>query len=173
MGVAGAMSTLEPVMIEHVVDHAFEARAKKNCARCNRGEKHPNHRGYPQSLNSLGSGNRFAYQAAKKPWQARFQELLLAAELPLPLGRVVVEGTIYFDARRDRDQGNLRFMVEKALGDALEVGGWLPKDTWRHYEFGNLQQRIRRGGPTGMVLVLFPSTVTPGWEEYEDQTSLL
>ena len=43
-----------------------------------------------------------------------------------------------FPARRRRDSGNYRVMLEKALGDALVEGGWLPDDTPEHYEFGGV-----------------------------------
>jgi hypothetical protein len=61
-----------------------------------------------------------------------------------------------FPDRRRRDQGNHRFIVEKALGDALVAGGWLPDDTWEHYEFGGLAMRVERG-ESWTRLMLFPS----------------
>jgi hypothetical protein len=39
-----------------------------------------------------------------------------------------VEGEVSFGDGRERDQGNHRVIVEKALGDALVRGGYLPDD---------------------------------------------
>ena len=58
--------------------------------------------------------------------------------------------------RKRRDQGNHRFLLEKALGDALVAGGWLDDDDWARYEFGGLQMVYERG-VSAMRLFVFPS----------------
>jgi hypothetical protein len=56
-----------------------------------------------------------------------------------------VEGQCTFPDRTRRDQGNHRFMLEKAMGDALVAGGWLEDDDWSRYEFGGLSAVYEKG----------------------------
>jgi len=113
------------------------------------------HVGTPKSLNVGGSSfNKHAYQAMKRGWEDRLIELLAAAGMPR-CERVVVEGLMTFPDRRKRDQGNYRYMIEKALGDALVRGGWLLDDDWDRYEFGGLGYRYE-AGVSATRLVLFP-----------------
>lgn len=149
---------LQPVEIVHVRDHAFEKRSSRGCAVCGKAKTHYSHHGYPPSLNALGDGNRFAYRAMKETWEERLAELLGDSELPTGLGRVTVEGVITVPDRKRRDQGNHRFLLEKALGDALVAGGWLDDDDWARYEFGGLQMVYERG-TAAMRLFVFPSEV--------------
>ena len=60
-----------------------------------------------------------------------------------------------FPNRIKRDQGNFRWMIEKALGDTLVGGGWLPDDTWDRYEFGGLTYKYEKG-VSATRLMLFP-----------------
>jgi hypothetical protein len=133
-----AAEALEPVEIEIVQDHPFRKREKRGCGLCGRARTHRDHQGAPPSMNMLGDGNRFIYRAVKETWEALLTEALEKADLPRGLARVVVEGEVTFPDRRKRDQGNHRFFLEKALGDALTAGGWLPDDDWARYEFGGL-----------------------------------
>lgn len=133
-----AAQHIEPVTIEVVRHHAFVKQSKRGCEVCGRAKTHPEHQGAPPSMNVLGSGNQFAYQAFKKTWQLLLSEAMEAADLPRPLGRVLAEGEVTFPDHRKRDQGNHRFFLEKALGDALTAGGWLVDDDWGRYEFGGL-----------------------------------
>jgi hypothetical protein len=68
---------------------------------------------------------------------------------------VLVEGECTFPDRHRRDQGNHRFMVEKAMGDALTTGGYLEDDDWSRYEFGGLAHRYEKGVSRTRLLV-FP-----------------
>jgi hypothetical protein len=147
---------VQPVQIEHARDHAFKKWSAKTCWTCRQAKAHPDHHGYVPSLNVLGDGNRFAYRAIKTAWEDRFASLLEQADLPRPLDRVTVEGEITFPDKRQRDQGNHRALLEKALGDALVAGGWLPDDSWERYEFGGLQARYEKG-VARTVLMLFPA----------------
>lgn len=153
-----AVASLEPVTVEVVQHHPFVKRSTRGCAVCGRAKTHIEHAGAPPSMNVLGSGNQFVYQAHKKAWQGALTGLLEAAGLPRPLGRVVVEGEVTFPDRRRRDQGNHRFFVEKALGDALVAGAWLESDDWARYEFGGLVAAYERG-VSRTRLMLFPSRV--------------
>jgi hypothetical protein len=151
--------TFEPVMLEHVRDHAFGKRMSSGCAICKRAKTHPAHHGSPPSMNVLGSGNQFLYQAIKKWWQPLFTEMFEQADLPRPLAGVLVEGEITFPDRGRRDQGNWRGPLEKIVGDALKEGGWLADDRWFPvcmYEFGNLAA-VYEKGVSRLRLTVFPT----------------
>jgi hypothetical protein len=108
----------------------------------------------PPSLNQLGSGNRMKFWRIKKEWQAKFLGALTAAEVPHGLARVTVEGQITFPINRRRDEGNFRFFLEKALGDALTAGGWLADDDSASYSFGALLFAVEPG-ISEVILTLF------------------
>jgi hypothetical protein len=132
----------------------------RGCDRCGRNKGDRAHFGAPPSFNVMasgeGSGNAMVFMNMKQSWQAFFVELLQASGLPRGLERVYVEGEITFpDKRDDRDQGNFRVVIEKALGDALQEGGWLKRDSWDHYEFGQLTKR-EHPGESATRLMLFP-----------------
>jgi hypothetical protein len=149
----------EPVEIVLTQHHAYKSKGKntRGCAVCNEAKLHPDHLGAPTSFQaSVGSGSQFAYQAMKKAWQALLLERLQASQLPQRLARVLVEGQCTFPTRARRDQGNHRFMLEKALGDALVQGGWLEDDDWERYEFGGLSA-VHERGVSSLRLLIFPS----------------
>ena len=60
-----------------------------------------------------------------------------------------------FPTRIRRDQGNYRFLTEKALGDALVMGGWLRDDSWEFFEFGGFGMQYEKGVKR-LRLMLFP-----------------
>jgi hypothetical protein len=141
-------------------------KKKLGCAVCGANKGDPVHYGAPQSYNvfTTGPGNAMALISAKQAWQAIFFRLLRESDLPLGLDRVYVEGEITFPEHNDnRDQGNFRVLIEKALGDALEDGGWIVRDSWEHYEFGGLQKR-EVPGVSATRLMLFPSAMKPKTE---------
>lgn len=160
------MTRLEPVELFHERDHAFlkpetkPKRGKGRCQHCGQRYGALEHLGAPQSLNVAGSGgNHFAYQATKQQWQERFTALIAATSLPHGLSAVTAEAQVCFPDRIRRDQGNFRYMVEKALGDALVAGGWLTDDNWfpeRRYEFGQLEATYVKGR-SWLRVVLFPT----------------
>lgn len=138
-----------------------EFQRKLGCANCGGNKGAVEHYGAPKSFNVVasgqGSGNAMIYANMKKTWQELLTQKLVESRLPRGLGRVFAEGEITFpDQREDRDQGNFRIVIEKALGDALERGGWLPRDDWTHYEFGGLTQRYQKG-ESATRIVLFPA----------------
>jgi hypothetical protein len=110
----------------------------------------------PPSLNAFGSGNRWRFITEKKKWQHALVGALVEADAPRGLSKVRVEGKITFPDRRRRDQGNYRFMVEKALGDALTAIGVLEDDDWSRYSFGGLEAAYEKG-VRRTELMLFPS----------------
>lgn len=152
---------LEPVEFTVLRECHFKKKdgRRLGCARCERAKKHPAHFGAPPSVNSIlsgqGSGNAMVYANLKKLWGDLLTARLLETGLPRGLARVVVEGEATFPDRGRRDQGNFRFIVEKALGDALKRGGWLADDDWSSYEFGGFAYR-HVPGVSRTRLTLFP-----------------
>jgi len=178
-------ATLEPVLLEQVrlcqfkakgckecgrakahANHAKEGgdhvfRGQRGCARCGRNKGDWAHFGAPRSFNNfvVGPGQAMAMTGEKQTWESIFVSLLAATRLPRGLGGVYAEGEITFpDERTDRDQGNFRVVIEKALGDALQRGGWLENDDWTRYEFGQLSQRFQPGESATRI------TIFPRWE---------
>lgn len=157
----------EPVELLIERDHAFKPKGRDpvtggkriGCAECGAGRLKPQHLGGPPSLNDGGSGmDRMAFQALKKAWQVAFTEALEASSLPRPVEALSVEAQVGFPTRAGRDEGNHRWMVEKALGDALTRGGWLPDDTFwpvDRYRFGQLEG-VHVPGRSFLRLILFP-----------------
>jgi hypothetical protein len=109
----------------------------------------------PASMNRApGKGTRGAAMArhkAKRALQRDLHLLLLAEEVPRPIpgGRVRATAELLFPTDRQRDEGNYRTALEKALGDALapavspeeralgiEPLRWLPDDTPDRFTFG-------------------------------------
>lgn len=169
--VALEVETLEAVDVIHERDHRFVKKPKPQigCAVCGAGKHRMVHHGHTVSLNDNGAAaNSFGYQAIKKSWGERLVELLDASGLPRGLGRVEARGQMCFPDRQRRDQGNYRFLIEKALGDALVTGGWLPDDDWLRYEFGRLDYTYEKGR-SWTALTLFPELHT----EFEPQGVLL
>lgn len=130
-------------------------RAQRGCLRCGLNKGDAAHFGAPMSFNALGSGDPGVYMTLKKNWQDVLTQRLEESKLPRGLERVFAEGDITFPDRADRDQGNFRIVIEKALGDALEQGEWLDSDSWEHYEFGGLTQHYV-AGESATRIVLFP-----------------
>lgn len=95
----------------------------------------------PPSLNAVGSrgATHWAYTNAKRRWQRIVTDLLVAAQVPRDLHHVRAHATVRFSVHRRRDTGNYLWLLDKALGDALVLGGWLPDDTPNYYEFTELR----------------------------------
>lgn len=172
---------LVPVSIEHTQVCKFKARAcgncgktrpakahkkgpefeheyvkKMGCANCGKPKGSPDHVGAPASVNAYLQASIFAYRAAKEQWHKTLRELLEKSELPGGLESVMVEGEVSFGPpEKVRDQGNHRFLIEKALGDVLVEEGYLPDDSWERYEFGRLE--LVEEGVSRIRLTLFPT----------------
>ncbi len=117
---------------------------KLGCATCGLPKGHADHRGAPDSFNVMAGRDPNVYRRIIENWAPVLTAALAVSGLPKGLAGVVVEGEVSFGDNTDRDQGNHRVMIEKALGDALVRGGWLESDTWTRYEFGGLQRREER-----------------------------
>jgi hypothetical protein len=143
----------------------------RGCLTCGRNKGDYAHFGAPPSFNvwsGQGSTGTMAYKGLKDQWQ----KLLLGLLLESPLGRmtrVYVEGEITFpDAKSDRDQGNFRVLIEKALGDALVEGGYIRDDGWDQYQFGQLLMRLEPG-ESATRLMLFPHGAPPALSEFHHE----
>lgn len=164
-----ARGPLGPVIVRQEAEHVFVRRPARRlgCRTCGAAKSHRRHLGAPPSMNAFGSGDPRAYYPKKQLWQEMLVELLAAARLPKPLGFVLAEGRVGFPNRIKRDQGNFRVLLEKALGDALQAGGWLANDDWDSYEFGNLAYVYDKGRSWTQLVLL------PQWPEEDAQASLL
>lgn len=133
---------------------------RNGCVHCGKAKSHPDHFGAPDSFNVMAGRDPQVYRQAIEDWGKVLTPHLETSGLPKGLGRVMVEAECSFGDKADRDHGNHRVMIEKALGDALQRGGWLVSDTWSRYEFGNLVRR-EDGRRNWTRLLLFPAWETP------------
>lgn len=105
----------------------------------------------PESYNKT----RYAHWSVAYRAASRLREdigyLLLASDMPRHLASVEAEALLMFPTKRKRDEGNFRTPLEKALGDALTQGGFLPDDTPDYYRFGKLEFSPQRGGPASII----------------------
>lgn len=96
--------------------------------------------GTPKSLNQIGFHSHWSVgRREKQTWEQFLQIALLEQRVPRGLASVRASAALHFKQRRRRDQGNFRALLEKALGDVLQVGGWLEDDTPEHYQFGHVE----------------------------------
>jgi hypothetical protein len=111
----------------------------------------------PKSLNTTGArggpgGVPWGYIAEKRKWEGNFQIRLMTEKVPRKLTSVRASAALTFPSRRRRDEGNYRFMLEKALGDTLVSGGWLEDDTPDAFVFEGV--RFAEPGPALTVVTL-------------------
>jgi hypothetical protein len=107
----------------------------------------------PPSLNRIGTrGSRWAVTRAKARWQGILEQLLLISGLRRGQARIHATASLRLPLRRTRDEGNYRWCLEKALGDALVNGRWLPDDTPEHFTFGELTFEQPGPGRTTVTL---------------------
>jgi hypothetical protein len=93
--------------------------------------------GTPASFNAIGYRSHWSVGRREKlKWQEMLAMALMVAQVPRGLASVSATAEIHFKQRRRRDSGNFRVILEKALGDALVEGGWLPDDTADQFSFG-------------------------------------
>lgn len=150
-----SVQTLEPVQIRHTPLCPFKVKkgTKQVCGLCGKSRFLPVH--HSPSLNQFGKNKSgFVYNDAKREWQKVWIALLFGAGLPTGLSRVYVEGRMSFGDNIQRDQGNFRYFLEKALGDALQQGGWLAGDHWGVFEFGQLSREDTPGEKWTELLVM-------------------
>jgi hypothetical protein len=95
--------------------------------------------GTPPSYNTQAHAHWTKVRKAKQDWQSYCEIALMEMRVPRELKRVAATAQLLFTLQRRRDEGNFRVVLEKALGDALVNGGWLPDDTPEHYQFGAIE----------------------------------
>lgn len=91
----------------------------------------------PPSLNRVGARSDWrTFRRHKKAWE-RDVWLLLRADRGLKpmVPPVFVQAWLRFPKMRKRDEGNYRSILEKAVGDALQLGGYIPDDDPENYRF--------------------------------------
>jgi hypothetical protein len=71
----------------------------------------------------------------KQQWMDDFFIALLEAKVPKDIRRAHATAVIRLPKNRRRDEGNFRDVLEKALGDALQLQ-WLDDDTPDYFTFG-------------------------------------
>lgn len=106
--------------------------------------------GTPPSLNAakLGSkGAHMKFHREKKKWEGMCVVALLEQKVPKGLTRVRATAVCRFPQKRRRDEGNFRYLLEKALGDALQINGNLSDDTADEFNFGKLAFDPETGTP--------------------------
>lgn len=102
----------------------------------------------PPSFNKVGhSGNRWSWTKAEKEWRGIFETLLMATGFPRDWEQITAVVRLRFPSKRRRDEVNYRTLLEKALGDALVNGGWLPDDTPEHFTFERVHFEQQTGKP--------------------------
>jgi len=92
--------------------------------------------GTPPSFNVTAGAHWTKHRKAKRDWQDWLGLAMMAKAVPRKLLRVEATARVQFPAERRRDEGNFRVVLEKALGDVLVEGDWLPDDTPDRYTFG-------------------------------------
>jgi len=108
--------------------------------------------GTPKSLNRVAKAKHWAvFQREKKTWEGNIFIALLEAKVPKPLASVYAEASLQFKTARRRDEGNYRSVLEKALGDALQLQ-WLDDDTPDQFRFGPLHFDDAPGNETLIFL---------------------
>jgi hypothetical protein len=173
----------EPDSVKHIPGVCVELRRQLGCAECGEAKSAAVHFGAPPSYNAFGGGRGTGAAAQvgagiKQSYQAILHQKLEASGLP-KLGpdedRVIYAvGEVTFpDDREDRDQGNFRVAIEKALGDALESGGWLRRDNWARYQFGNLSARVVAGESAVRLLLYDRFPELPPFPHRDEQMEMI
>lgn len=95
--------------------------------------------GTPPSYNVTAHAHWHKVRRVKQEWQQFCWAALMEQKVPKGLGAVTATAILRFPQRRRRDEGNFRVIIEKALGDSLVLGGYIPDDTPEHYRFGSVE----------------------------------
>lgn len=90
----------------------------------------------PPSQNTRRGEHWAKTRRRKQVWQDYFFIAMMEQRIP-KLARVHATAEITLPKNRRRDEGNYRDVLEKALGDALQLQ-WLPDDTPEFFTFGEV-----------------------------------
>lgn len=102
----------------------------------------------PPSMNDNAiRSNWRGFQDEKKSWQTEIELLLMVQQAPRRGYRRAMAGAFMrFQAKAARrDKGNYAYLLDKALGDALDNFGAIPDDDALHYYFGGVEIESERG----------------------------
>lgn len=85
----------------------------------------------PQSFNRVGGTSSWrVWQTHKKSWETRIVREILERGVPQSTGLFArTTAVLTVPTRRRRDAGNFGVLLEKALGDALQIAGVIEDDT--------------------------------------------
>ena len=91
-------------------------------------------------MNAVGFHSHWSVgRKAKQDWEGWLQIALLEQRVPKGLKSVRAAAILRFKQRRRRDALNFATILDKALGDVLQAGGYLPDDTPDFYRFGDVE----------------------------------
>ena len=112
--------------------------------------------GTPPSLNQTGASRSWQrFYREKKKWEGYCMIALLEMKVPKGLARVEASALLRFASKRRRDEGNFRVVLEKALGDALQLHGAIADDTPEQFSFGKVAFDEEKGDPLTIVELEF------------------
>lgn len=90
----------------------------------------------PPSFNAVGhSGSRWTWTKAEKKWKEIVEGAMLSTGFPRDWDHISVKVRLTFPTKTRRDEINYRVILEKATGDALVNGKWIPDDVPEHFVF--------------------------------------
>lgn len=89
----------------------------------------------PPSMNTNKVRDWRSFGREKKRWEGIFCGLLMKHQIHKGATSVRAKAMIRFPTNRRRDEGNFRMLIEKALGDALQVMKVIPDDGPEQYRF--------------------------------------
>jgi hypothetical protein len=114
----------------------------------------------PPSMNSNEVRSHWTgFHAHKKSWQAEIEQMLMVMGISRGGQRAIAGAVMRFPRpHARRDSGNFSSVVEKALGDALVNGRWIPDDDAERYAFIGVEFD-GEAGPKRTTLVVF---IQPG-----------
>lgn len=87
----------------------------------------------------------------KKEWEGKLLAAMLKAKVPKGLSQVQATAHCRFKTSHKRDEGNFRWLLEKALGDALQLHGALDDDTVDEFTFPKLTIEPGKGKPRTVI----------------------
>lgn len=114
--------------------------------------------GTPPSLNTTGASRGWQkFAREKKKWEGFCFIALLEQSVPKHGRHIDASALMRFKDKRRRDEGNFRVILEKALGDALQLGNYIEDDTPEFYSFKGVSFAEETGVPLTVVkLEVYP-----------------
>lgn len=108
----------------------------------------------PPTMNSNQIRSHWrGFHTEKKSWQEEIGQLLMLARLPRNGERAMAGARMRFPDVGRRDSGNFKGVVEKALGDALVAGRWIPDDDDKRFVFAGVEFESDRGANQTTIVV--------------------